>query len=89
MSNKKTKKKETTIEVSNDEFLTLLGLRAMYEESYAKCEQIMTAFAEIVNLNDEEYSYDKGAYLLQDNAGENISFFKSKLRDSNIIVKES
>lgn len=80
------RKIKTTYEITENEYLQLEGLKALYEKISVKREMIMDAFVDIVNLSDEECNYDKGGYILQDNENQNYDL-KQKLEESDIKIK--
>ena len=85
---KRTVTEETEVEITEEEYLQLEGLKALYEKVSEERERIMEAFADIVNLNDNEYHYDRGAYILQDNEGTGYHL-RAKLEGVGITIIKS
>jgi hypothetical protein len=68
------------------EYLQLEGLKALYEKQVAMEASIMDAFADIVKKEPEGDSYDRGGYILMDNASSGKDL-KILLKDAGIIVE--
>lgn len=73
-------------EITQDQYIQLEGLRALYEKLSVERTMIMEAFADIIDLGKkEDYHYERGSYILQDNEGQQINL-KEKLADANVKI---
>lgn len=82
------RKTKTTYEISEEDFLKLVGLYEIVKSNVKYEKQIESAIADLLDLRDGDSNYDRGAYVLMDVAWDDLSVdqLRSRLKECNIVV---